>query len=131
MTSITHAESVMRSGLVLFVENARASRRVVGPVAPEIRAHYEAALATARAELVALIESVREVRATDPEPVRCSVIEIRTAHDLAELAADRRVPIGQVDELLRALEARDDDTEVVAILAGDDGSPMRGQPNVK
>jgi hypothetical protein len=113
---MTSAKSVMRSGLVWFLENVRAYRRVVGPVAPELRAHYGAGRAKARAELVALIESVREGRAVDSQlKLTAGLLEIRTVHDLAEFAVDSRVPMQEITALLQALEARDDDSEPVAI----------------
>jgi hypothetical protein len=117
---MTSAESVMRSGLVALVQSVRAYRPLAGSVSPESRARYEAGRATARAELIALIESVRETRDAElgeasPQVSRSGLLEIRTAHDLAELAVDPRVPIEEITALLQALEARDDDREPVAI----------------
>ena len=107
----TLAASVVRLGLPEFIQVARAVRRR-GPPTPET----EGAIADARAQLLRLLSTLREVATGARDPALSGPIEIRTPQELAELAL-AGAPVELIAECLQALEARDDDTVPVEILA--------------
>jgi hypothetical protein len=116
-------------GLTSFVEIHRAFRRLTGAErgTPADQAAFHAACDNARVAIFGLIEDLRALVTNQPELAELAelaptdlphVIEIRRPGDLVALALDPHVPLSDVAELLRELEARPAADEPVAILAG-------------